>query len=146
MANFNKAILMGNITRDPELRRTPSGKSVCNFTIAINRSWNDDSGQKREEVTFVKCAAWGPTGERIADSLGKGSPIMVEGRLTTSKWTAKDGTERSELSVFVESMQFLAGRPKEEREEPSRPAARQPARAVGRVAPEVIDDDCGVPF
>jgi single-strand DNA-binding protein len=147
MPNFNKVILMGNITRDPELRHTPSGKAVCNFSLAINRGWTNDAGEKVEDTTFIKCASWGPTGERIAKYLTKGSPLHVEGRLVLNHWTAKDGTERSELSVFVESMQFLGGKPKvEEREQPARTAPKVGVRPVGRVMPDVMDEESGVPF
>jgi len=107
MANFNRVILIGNLTRDPQLRYTPSQMAVCDFGVATNRQWTSKDGQKREEVTFVNCTAWGRQAETIQKYLNKGSPIFIEGRLTYSQWEGPDGKKRSKLEVTVERFQFL---------------------------------------
>jgi len=110
MANYNRVILVGNLTRDPQLRYTPSQAAVCDFGLAINRQWNSQDGQKREEVTFVDCTAWARSAETLAKYVTKGSPLLVEGRLTYRTWDGPDGKKRSKLEVTVERFQFL-GRP-----------------------------------
>jgi len=107
MANFNRVILIGNLTRDPQLRYTPSQMAVCDFGVATNRQWTSKDGQKREEVTFVNCTAWGRQAETIQKYLSKGRPIFIEGRLTYSQWDGPDGKKRSKLEVTVERFQFL---------------------------------------
>ena len=107
MANFNRVILMGNLTRDPQLRYTPSQMAVCDIGIAVNRRWTSQDGQKREEVTFVNCTAWGRQAETIQKYLAKGQPIFIEGRLTFSQWDGKDGQKRSKLEVTIERFQFV---------------------------------------
>jgi len=110
MANYNRVILIGNLTRDPQLRYTPSQAAVCDFGLAINRQWSGADGQKREEVTFVDCTAWARSAETLAKYVTKGSPLLVEGRLTYRTWDGPDGKKRSKLEVTVERFQFL-GRP-----------------------------------
>jgi len=110
MANYNKVILMGNLTRDPQLRYTPSQMAVCDLGVAVNRQWTSQDGQKREEVCFVNCTAWGRQAETIQKYLSKGRPIFIEGRLTYSQWDGPDGKKRSKLEVTVERFQFLGGR------------------------------------
>ncbi|MEN8149858.1 MAG: single-stranded DNA-binding protein [Planctomycetota bacterium] len=110
MANYNKVILVGNLTRDPELKYTQGGSAVCEFGMAVNRTWKDQSGVQREETTFVDCNAWGRTGETINQYMSKGRPIFVEGRLKYDSWEAQDGSKRSKLRVVVETFQFLGGR------------------------------------
>ena len=113
MANFNKVYLIGNLTRDPEVRSTPSGQTVVEFGLATNRQYRagGPDGERREEVTFVDIAFWGRAGETIAQYLHKGDPIFIEGRLTFRTWEAKDGGgKRSKLSVTGENFQFLGGR------------------------------------
>ncbi|HUX17453.1 MAG TPA: single-stranded DNA-binding protein [Phycisphaerae bacterium] len=110
MANYNRVILVGNLTRDPQLRYTPSQAAVCDFGLAINRQWSSADGQKREEVTFVDCTAWARSAETLAKYVTKGSPLLVEGRLTYRTWDGPDGKKRSKLEVTVERFQFL-GRP-----------------------------------
>mgnify|MGYP006300352647 CR=1 FL=1 len=107
MADFNRVILIGNLTRDPQLRYTPSQMPVCDFGVATNRHWTGKDGQKREEVTFVDCTAWGRQAEIIQKYLNKGRPIFIEGRLTYSSWEGPDGKKRSKLEVTVERFQFL---------------------------------------
>ena len=106
---FNKVILMGNLTRDPETRTTPSGQSVTNFSIAVNRSWVGKDGQKQEETSFIECDAWGPRGETIAKYFTKGRQILVSGRLRQDSWDDKDtGKKRSAIRVVVEEFSFVS--------------------------------------
>ena len=107
MANYNKVILMGNLTRDPQLRYTPSQQPVCDFTLAINRKWKAADGQMKEEVCFIDCTAWGRTGENISKYMTKGRPLFVEGRLTYQTWEGKDGQKRSKHLVTVDTFQFI---------------------------------------
>ncbi len=109
MANYNRIILAGNMTRDPELSYTPSSTAVCKFGMAVNRQWNDkQTNQKREEVMFVDCTAWARSAEVINQYCRKGSPILVEGRLSYDTWTTPEGQKRSKHSVVVETFQFLS--------------------------------------
>lgn len=109
MASFNKVILMGNLTRDPELRVTPAGMSICKFGIAVNRRFNTKEGEAREEVTYVDIDAFGRQAEVIAKHLGKGQPIHIEGRLKLDQWETKEGEKRSRLGVVLEGFQFVGG-------------------------------------
>jgi len=112
MASFNKVILLGNLTRDPEVRYTPKGSSVCDLGIAINRQYTLDSGEKREEVTFVDVVLWSRLAEIAGEYLKKGRPIFIEGRLQLDTWDDKQsGQKRSKLRVIGETMQLLGGRP-----------------------------------
>ena len=110
MASFNKVILMGNLTRDVELRQTPSQQAVANIGLAVNRSYKTREGESRDETTFVDCEAWGRTAEVMAQYLAKGRPVLVEGRLKLDQWQDKDGNNRSKLKVVVENFHFLGGR------------------------------------
>ncbi len=112
MANVNKVILIGNLTRDPELRVTPKGTPVCQFGLAVNRQFKDEaSGQTREEVTFIDLEAWGKQAETIAKFCTKGRPLYVEGRLKFDQWDDKtSGQKRSKLKVVLENFQFLGSR------------------------------------
>lgn len=105
---FNKVILMGNLTRDPETRTTPSGQSVTNFGLAVNRTWRDQSGNTQENVSFIDCVAWGKTGEIIAQYVQKGRPILVSGRLDQRSWE-QEGQKRSKVEVIVEDFNFVGG-------------------------------------
>lgn len=108
MANFNKVILAGNLTRDPELRYTPNGKAIAKFALAINRNWTTETGEKREEVTFVDIDAFGRQAEVIAQYLKKGRPLLMEGRLKLDQWDDKQtGQKKSRLGVVLESFSFL---------------------------------------
>jgi single-strand DNA-binding protein len=158
MANFNKVILAGNLTRDPELRYTPKGSAVTEIGMAINRSWKSDTGEMKEEVTFVDVSAYGRTAEVIAQYLRKGRPILIEGRLRLDTWEDKQtGQKKSKLRVVCDNFQFLdsgtgrdsggASAPPAPRPVPNRPAAAPapttppPAEASDEMPPE---DD--VPF
>lgn len=105
---FNKVILMGNLTRDPETRQTPNGQSVTNFSLAISRSWKGQDGSTQEDVSFIDCVAWGKTGEIIAQYVQKGRPILVSGRLDQRSWE-QDGNKRSKVEVVVEDFNFVGG-------------------------------------
>lgn len=108
MPSLNKVMLMGNLTRDPELRVLPKGTPICQFSLAINREFKMESGEKREEVIYVDIEAWGKTGETIAKYCTKGKPLYVEGRLKLDQWEDKNTKEkRSRMKVVMESFQFL---------------------------------------
>src|SRR3990170_3192000 len=104
--SFNQAILMGNLTRDPELRSTPNGQSVCNFGLALNRSWRNAEGEWTEATDFVDVVAWAALGERVAQYLSKGRPALVSGRLQSRSWE-QDGVKRSKLEVVAQDVTFL---------------------------------------
>ncbi len=105
---FNKVILMGNLTRDPEVRTTPSGQSVANFSLAVNRTWRDANGQNQEAVSYIDCVAWGKAGEIIAQYVQKGRPLLVSGRLDQRSWEDKEtGGKRSKVEVIVEDFNFV---------------------------------------
>ena len=107
MAGFNKVLLMGNLTRDPQLSYLPSQTAVVEFGLAVNRRWKSREGEDRDETCFIDCRAFGRTAENINKYLTKGRPLFVEGRLTFDTWTAQDGTRRSKHRVTVETFQFL---------------------------------------
>ncbi|HWD20841.1 MAG TPA: single-stranded DNA-binding protein [Verrucomicrobiae bacterium] len=110
MANFNKVVLVGNLTRDPELRYTPKGTAVAKIGLAINRNWTSETGEKKEEVTFVDVDIFGRTAENVSQYMRKGRPILVEGRLRLDTWDDKaTGQKRSRLGVVAETVQFLGG-------------------------------------
>ena len=106
---FSKAIIVGNITRDPELRTTPSGTQVCGFSVAVNRNYKDNSGEQKENVSFFDCSAWGKSGEIIAQYAKKGSGILVSGRLEQRSWEDKEGQKRSRVEIVVEDFNFVGG-------------------------------------
>jgi len=108
MASFNKVILLGNLTRDPEVRYTPKGSAVADLGIAVNRQYTLENGEKREEVTFVDVTFWGRTAEVAGEYLKKGRPVFIEGRLQLDTWDDKQsGQKRSKLKVIGETMQML---------------------------------------
>lgn len=105
---FNKVILMGNLTADPEVRTTPSGQSVTSFSLAVNRTFRGSDGNRREETSFINCTAWGNTGETIAKYVGKGRQLLVSGRLQQRSWEDKEtGKRRSAIDVIVEEFSFV---------------------------------------
>jgi single-strand DNA-binding protein len=108
MATLNKVFLIGNLTRDPELRVTPKGTSICQFGLAVNRQFKDEGGQSHDETTFVDIEAWGKQGELVAKFLSKGAPAMIEGRLKFDQWEDKQTQQkRSKLKIVLENVQFL---------------------------------------
>jgi single-strand DNA-binding protein len=150
MANFNKVILAGNLTRDPELRYTPKGTAVARIGLAINRSWKSETGEAKQEVTFVDVDAFGRTAEVVSQYLKKGRPILIEGRLRYETWEDKQTNQkRSKLGVVMEGFQFLdsgraeganagdAGRSRA----PGSPAAAGP----GSAAPESVEAEAPPP-
>ena len=160
MASFNKVIVMGNLTRDPEMRVTPAGLAICKFTVAVNRKFKMQSGEEREEVTFIDVDAFGKQAEVIAKFFSKGKAILVEGRLKLDKWEDKTTKEkRSKLGVVLEGFSFAdSGRGQGGGEEGGAPSganyddAAPPARPARPAAPaknppppgDQIDED--VPF
>lgn len=149
MANLNKVLLIGNLTRDPEVRYTPKGTAVGDITLAVNRVWNDDGGNRQEEVTFVDVTMWGRTAELAKQYLQKGTGVFIEGRLQMDTWDDKaTGQKRSKLKVVADSMQFLPGQkrqdgaPSQERRQERR---QEPAQAQER-PPEDFDPDDDIPF
>ena len=107
MANYNRVILIGNLTRDPELRYLPSQMAVCEFGMAVNHRWKGQDGQPREEACFIDCNLFGKQAEVFKQYMAKGRPVMVEGRLKLDTWEGKDGTKRSKHKVVVDNFQFL---------------------------------------
>lgn len=111
--SLNRVQLIGNLTRDPELRYTPSGNAVCSFSIATNRGWTTDSGEKKEETEFHRVVAWNKLAELCSQFLTKGRKVYVEGRLSTRQWTAQDGTQKSTTEVIIDDMILLDSRRQE---------------------------------
>jgi single-strand DNA-binding protein len=106
--SFNQVILMGNLTRDPELRQTPNGQNVCSFSLALNRSYKGADGNWQEATDYVDVVAWGPLGERITQYLSKGRPCLVNGRLQSRSWE-QEGQKRSKVEVVAQDVTFLGG-------------------------------------
>ncbi len=157
MANFNKVYLIGNLTRDPELRVTPKGTAICQFGIAVNRQFKDESGAMRDDTTFVDIEAWGKQGETISKYCQKGRPLFVEGRLKLDQWEDKtSGQKRSKMKVVLENFQFLGSGQRDgggggggefDQSAPSPERHSPPPRATGNARPastENLDED--VPF
>lgn len=110
-ASLNKVLLIGNLTRDPELRYTPSGAAVCSFGVATNRSYTASDGQKKDEVEFTKIVSWGKLAELCSQLLTKGRKVYVEGRLQTRSWETPDGQNRQTTEVVIDDMRILDSRP-----------------------------------
>ncbi len=151
MANYNKVILIGNLTRDPELRYTPKGTAVAKIGVAVNRTWRTESGETKEEVTFVDVDAFGRQAETLGQYMKKGRPIMVEGRLRLDSWEDKQsGQKRSKLGVVMESFQFLdyGGRGSDESAPaaPAAPRAKPAPAAAPTETPEEPPAEDDVPF
>ncbi|HNX04408.1 MAG TPA: single-stranded DNA-binding protein [Opitutales bacterium] len=168
MSSFNKVILMGNLTRDPDTRTTPSGATICKIGLAVNRVYTAQDGTRKEEVTFVDCDAFGKQAETISKWMSKGKGILIEGRLRLDQWDDKStGQARSKLGVVIENFQFVGGRgegdapgdaapaaegtdapaPRAYKAPAQQPTAQPPRSAAPRRAPQSsqgIDDD--VPF
>jgi len=148
MASFNKVILLGNLTRDPEVRYTPKGTAVTDLGLAVNRTYTADNGEKREEVTFVDVTFWGRTAEVAGEYLKKGRPVFVEGRLQLDSWDDKtSGQKRTKLKVIGENMQML-GAPRGGGgggDEDSGPRSSRPALPPKTAVPSAPDDD-EIPF
>jgi single-strand DNA-binding protein len=108
--NINRVVLVGNLTRDPELRHTPSGTPVCSLRLAVNTRRKDESGQWTDKPNYFDITVWGQQGENCAQYLSKGRPVAIDGRLEWREWEAQDGSKRQAVEVVAESVQFLGGR------------------------------------
>lgn len=115
--SLNRVQLIGNLTRDPELRYTPSGTAVCSFSLATNRNWTTDTGEKKDEVEFHRIVAWNKLAELCSQFLTKGRKVFVEGRLTTRSWTAQDGSQKSTTEIVISDMILLDSRKTGEQQE-----------------------------
>lgn len=145
MASFNKVVLLGNLTRDPELRYTPKGTAVAKIGLAVNRVWTNEAGEKKEEVTFVDVDVFGRTAENCGQYLKKGRPVLVEGRLRLSTWDDKEtGAKRSKLGVVCETVQFLGSNSETGNRKPDGEGSQPDAPVENQSAPP--DDKDDVPF
>jgi len=143
MASYNRVLLMGNLTRNPEIRYTPSGTAVADLGLAVNESFKNKAGETVERTCFVDVVVWSRQAETAAEYLHKGSPVFVEGRLQLDQWESQEGEKRSKLRVRADRVQFL-GTPGKGAEYADAPAA-PPADQTPAPAPEVADED-DVPF
>lgn len=107
--DFNQAIVMGNLTRDPEMRSTPSGQNVTSFSVATNRSWQDQSGERKDAVEYHNIVAWGKLAELVNEYLKKGRKVLVVGRLQTRSWDAEDGSKRQRTEIVASDINFVGG-------------------------------------
>jgi single-strand DNA-binding protein len=156
MASFNKVILVGNLTRDPELRYTPKGTAIAKVGLAVNRVWRNEAGETKEEVTFVDIDVFGRTAENVGQYMRKGRPILIEGRLRLDQWDDKQtGQKRSKLGVVAETVQFLGsptggsnagGEGGETGRRPATVAAPAPAAAGEGPEPDAPHEPDDVPF
>lgn len=137
--SLNQVTLMGNLTRDPELRQTPSGQNVCSFSLALNRAYKDQSGEWQEVTDYIDIVAWGPLGERVSQYLSKGRRALVQGRLQSRSWE-QDGQKRNKVEVLANDVTFLD---RAETNDGSAPAAAKPATAKGGKKDDVVIEDIG---
>lgn len=148
MASFNRVILLGNLTRDPEIKYIPSGMAVCDLGLAVNDRVKNAAGEWVEQTTFVDVTLWGRTAEVASEYLSKGSPILVEGRLKLDTWQSTDGQKKSKLRVVCEKMQMVGPRPEGGKPGGARPAPRQqqrPRGPGGEYGQDAPPDDFGAP-
>lgn len=139
---FNKVVLMGNLTRDPETRSISNGQTVTNFSLAVSRSWKGQDGQQQEQTSFINCVAWGKAGEIIAQYVSKGNPLLVSGRLDQRSYDDKDGNKRQAVEVNVEDFNFIGGGRGDDSSAQSAPrSAQSSSKKSNDVAPEDIEDD-----
>jgi len=153
MASLNRVLLIGNLTRDPEVRMMSSGRPVCNFGLAMNRSYKDSEGNRKEETTFVDVECFGPRAEAVARFFSKGRPIFVEGRLKLDQWESKEGEKRSALRVVLDNFEFVdSGKSDQSSHEitspssPSTPPPPPPSSPPNEPTKDDIDLDEDVPF
>jgi len=145
MANLNKVMLMGNLTRDPQLRFTANNTATASFGVAVNRRWKNQAGEQQEEVTFIDVDAWSRTAEVINQYFRKGDPIYVEGRLKLEQWDDKQsGQKRSKLKVVVEQFQFIGGK-RDGQQKESSGTSRGYANAAADGPHEAISEE-NIPF
>ena len=152
MASFNKVILMGNLTRDPEFKQTPSGAKVAELRLAVSETWRDKSGQTKEVTCYVDVVVWEKLAELCQQYLAKGRPVLVEGRLQMDEWKNQQGEPRSKLRVRADTVKFLGTPPKPGEAHAAAPAGAHAAAAVsappaGEDAPgDLSHDEDNVPF
>lgn len=154
MADLNKVMMIGRLTRDPVVRYTPNNQTICDFGLASGRKYKTASGEEREETVFVDCSVWGKGGEIFNQYMKKGKQVFIEGRLKLDQWDDKQsGQKRSKLHVVVENFQFLGGGESKGGQQESPPAQPVNARRVSRepAGPEVLDEsqpfeEADVPF
>lgn len=150
MRGFSKAIITGNLTRDPELRTTPNGATVCSFSVAVNRVYRDASGEQKEDVSFIDCSAWGKLGEMINQYAKKGSGVLVSGRLDQRSWEDKTtGQKRSRVEIVVEDFNFTSNANRDGGSSYSASestASETPATDIPEDIPEEEIDLSDVPF
>ncbi len=144
MANFNKILLMGNLTRDPQLSYLPSQTAVVDFGLAVNRKWKSREGEDKDETCFVDCRMFGRRAEVINKYCKKGNPLFIEGRLTFDSWTSQDGTKRSKHRVTVENFEFLGGGQRQGAGQTEQNAAGAASQAEKQYPNSVDADD--IPF
>ena len=144
MANINRVILVGNLTRDPELRHTPSGTAVCKLRVAVNTRQKDSTGQWVDKPNYFDVTVWGNQGESCAQYLSKGRPIGIDGRLDWREWEAQDGTKRQAVEIIAENVQFLGGRSDGEGRTQFVPEGATAAAADADFPGSASDDD--IPF
>ena len=142
--SFNQVILMGNLTRDPELRTIPSGQSVCSFSLALNRSFKGQDGNWQEATDYIDIVAWGPLGERVSQYLSKGRPCLVNGRLQSRSWE-QDGQKRSKVEVVAQDVTFLGGRGEGDSQGggQSYSGGESPSSASSKKKDDVVIEDIG---
>jgi single-strand DNA-binding protein len=135
--SLNRVQLIGNLTRDPELRYTPSGTAVCTFSVATNRNWTNDTGEKKEEVEFHRIVAWNKLAELCSQFLTKGRKVFVEGRLSTRQWNAQDGTQKQTTEIVISDMILLDSRRNGEQGAVQEEVVEEPGeeKKVGKVKP-----------
>jgi single-strand DNA-binding protein len=145
MANYNRVLLMGNLTRDPELRYIPNGSAVSNLRLAVNRTYKSQTGEMKEEVTFVNVVVWGKQAENCSEYLSKGSPIFVEGRLQSRQWETEDKQKRSILEVVADRVQFLGRKRTSESGDAETPTTEKVGAESGP-GHESVDNEEDIPF
>ncbi len=139
---FNKVVLMGNLTRDPELRSTPNGQSVAGFSLAVNRTWKNANGEQQEAVDYIDCNAWGKAGEIISQYMQKGRPILISGRLQQRSWE-QEGQKRSKVEVVVEDFNFIGsgdGSRSVPNSDGNKPEPQKPSKKIDEKAKDVGDE------
>jgi len=145
--SLNKAMIIGNLGRDPEMRYTPNGQAVTQFTVAVNRNYKDSSGEWKEETEWFRVVAWGPLAERTAEYLRKGRKVYVEGRLQTRNWEDKDGQKRYTTELIASTVTALDPRPREDGGEPPAPRPSPPSSGAPAAPEDFGADDLGeLPF
>ena len=142
-ANLNRVFLIGNLTREPELRYIPSGQAVASFSVAVNRVYNDKAGQKQKDTSFIRVIVWGRRAEVCGQFLTKGSPVFIEGRIQSRNWQTQDGQKRSTIEVVANTVQFL-GKSKSGQAQPAEEEIAEIEHAEAEPLSQQGDDE--VPF